>query len=279
MREKIIQFGPRDGMLGILTEPAADRRIAGAPVVIASNVGLNHRVGPFRMYVTLARQLAARGYSMLRFDLSGLGDSAPRQDAVDDIERAVLDVRAAMDMLSQRVGAERFVQLGMCSGVDSAHTLTRTDARVAGAVFLEGYTFRTPRFYLRRYVRRPLTRRFWQVYLGRKVRDFLDTQEVQEAGDFEEIYVRSYPSRAQLKRDYRAMVERGTHLLFVFAGGLAADYAYNYQQQFADTFGAVARDPRVEVSFYPHADHLYSVQAHRAQVLSRIEQWMTAHYR
>lgn len=280
MREKIIQFGPRDGILGILSEPERAQRIPDAPVVVASNVGLNHRVGPFRLYVDLARKLAACGYSMLRFDLSGMGESAPRQDAIDDIKRAVLDVEAAMEMLTKRVDAKRFVQLGMCSGVDSVHTVSTRDARVAGAIFLEGYAFRTPRFYAHRYLRRPLSRRFWEMYVGRKYREhFAKNSDVREAGDVEEIYTRAYPSKAELRRDYRTMTKRGTDMLFVFAGGLASDYAYNYTQQFADTFGSVARDPHVEVEFYPRADHLYSVQAHRAALLERIERWMQSHYR
>lgn len=279
MREKIVQFGPRDGILGILSEPERNQRVEHAPVVIASNVGLNHRVGPFRLYVDLARRLATLGYSMLRFDLSGLGDSAPRQDAVDEFTRAGLDLDAAMDMLSKRVNATRFVQLGMCSGVDSVHTVSTRDPRVAGAIFLEGYAFRTPRFYARRYLRRPLSRRFWKMYLDRKYHQyFAKESSTREAGDVEEIYTRAYPSKAQLRRDYDSMVQRGTDLLFVFAGGLASDYAYNYAEQFADTFGSVARDPHIQVEFYPRADHLYSVQADRAALLERIQRWMLSHY-
>lgn len=280
MQERIVNFGPSKGLLGILTEPEPARRKPDAPVIISSNVGLNHRVGPFRLYTDLARRVAAQGYTMLRFDLSGMGDSAPRLDAPDELTSAVLDVQAAMAEVSARLNVHRFVQLGMCSGVDSAHAVSVADPRVVGAIFIEGYTFRTPEFFVRRYVRRLLTPRFWQMYLARKLRDTLgsDDASVREAGAVEEIYARTYPSRDTLRRDYQTLVTRGTELLFVFAGGMAADHAYNYAQQFADTFGAVARNAHVDVQFYAQADHVYSVLSHREQLVQRIEGWLLARF-
>jgi dienelactone hydrolase len=280
MREKIFTFGPNDSLVGILTEPDAEQQKKDAPVLIASNVGLNHRVGPFRLYVDLARRAAQRGYTMLRFDLGGLGDSAPRADRVDELGRAVLDVKDAMRALGERRGAERFVPVGMCSGVDSTHTVTIEDKRVAGAVFIEGYAFRTREFYLRRYGQRLLTRRFWEVYLNRKVQKYVAAlrDKVRQPGEVEEIYTRAYPSPEQLKRDYGALLERGTELLFVFAGGLGADQGYNYRRQFADVFPEVAADQRVQLEYYPRADHTYSSVADRALLIDRIERWLLARF-
>jgi pimeloyl-ACP methyl ester carboxylesterase len=276
MREKILHFGPNDGLVGILSEPDPQLVKPDAPVLIASNVGLNHRVGPFRLYVDLARRLAAQGYTMLRFDLSGLGDSAPRSDRVDELARAVLDVKDAMRALTDKRGAKRFIQLGMCSGVDSTHTVTTEDARVVGGIFVEGYAFRTREFYLRRYLQRPLSRRFWEVYLGRKLRKYvaLAREQVRAPGEAEEIYTRAYPSPEQLEREYTALIERDVQLLFVFAGGFGADQGYNYATQFADVFPAIARDRHVEVEFYPRADHTYSVIADRELLMQRIERWL-----
>jgi alpha-beta hydrolase superfamily lysophospholipase len=280
MREKIFSFGPNDGLVGILTEPDTQVAKRDAPIVLSSNVGLNHRVGPFRLYVDLARRLAARGYSMLRFDLSGLGDSAPRTDKVDELGRAVLDVKEAMSTLAARKGAQRFIQLGMCSGVDSAHTVTVEDPRVVGAIFVEGYAFRTPQFYLRRYLQRPLSPRFWEVYLNRKLRKYVAAlrDKVRQPGDVEEIYTRAYPRPEQLTREYSALLARGVELLFVYAGGLGADQGYNYAAQFADVFPTIARDRHVEVEYYSRADHTYSVTTDRERLMERIEAWLEARF-
>ena len=280
MKEKIFSFGPNESLVGVLTEPDASLAKADAPILISSNVGLNHRVGPFRLYVDLARRVAARGYSMLRFDLSGMGDSAPRTDRVDELGRAVLDVKDAMQALEQRRGARRFIQIGMCSGVDSAHAVTVEDPRVAGAVFIEGYAYRTREFYLRRYVNRLLRRRFWEVYLQRKLRKHIAAlrDDVKQAGDREEIYTRAYPTLDQLTREYTTLLERKVELLFVFAGGMGADQGYNYKAQFADVFPSVAPSRQVDVEYYPEADHTYSVVPHRETLMRRIEEWLVARF-
>ena len=98
MTERAVVFGPDQTLVGIVTSPE-HAPAGGTRAVIMANIGLHHRVGPYRLYVDLARRLAARGLVALRFDLSGLGDSAPRQDTLSDIERGASDLREAMDWL------------------------------------------------------------------------------------------------------------------------------------------------------------------------------------
>ena len=279
MRERVFTFGPGNGVVGILSEPDKAVLRARAPVVIASNVGMNHRVGPYRAYVELARALAQRGYSMLRFDLSGLGDSTPRRDNSDAFARAIRDLEDAMSALSERRGCERFVQLGFCSGVDSAHSVSVRDARVAGAIFIEGYSFRTPRFYVRRYFVRTRSPRFWQLYLKRKLAPILPRGEhARVAGDAVEIYTRFYPERAQLAADYQALLARDVPLLFVFVGGTGADHAHNYEAQLYDNFPALRGDARVELAYYEHAGHIFNYVSDRARLIARIGTWMETRF-
>ena len=279
MRERVFTFGPGNGIVGILSEPDQGVLRARAPVVIASNVGMNHRVGPYRAYVELARSLAQRGYPMLRFDLSGLGDSTPRRDNSDAFSRANRDVEEAMGALSQRRGFERFVQLGFCSGVDSAHSVSVRDPRVVGAIFIEGYSFRTPRFYLRRYLVRTRSARFWQIYLKRKLAPLLPKGErARVAGDAVEIYTRLYPERAQLAADYRALLARDVALLFVFVGGTGADHAHNYESQLYDNFPTLRGDARVELAYYEHAGHIFNYVSDRARLIARLGAWMEARF-
>ena len=77
MTERIVRFGPEDGLLGILTEPVSPPR---GPAILFLNAGVLHHVGPFGWYVSLARRLAELGFLSLRFDLSGIGDSPLRND-------------------------------------------------------------------------------------------------------------------------------------------------------------------------------------------------------
>ena len=120
-------------------------------MVLMWNVGPLHRVGPHRMNVELARQLATVGVSSLRFDLSGLGDRVPARSGALTRDRAVADVREAMDYLAQRCGATRFVLVGHCSSADNAHRAAVVDTRVQGAVLIDGYSYVTWRCCIRRY--------------------------------------------------------------------------------------------------------------------------------
>ena len=74
--EKAVSIGPA-GLFGIETESSP---VPGRPVVVLVGVANEHRVGPARTWVDLARRLAAEGFRSIRVDLSGLGDS-PTRDA------------------------------------------------------------------------------------------------------------------------------------------------------------------------------------------------------
>jgi alpha-beta hydrolase superfamily lysophospholipase len=123
--ERVTALGPL-GLFGIETEP--ERAPDDAAMVIFVPVAAEHRVGPGRMWVELARELAARGYRSLRFDFSGLGDSPTRpgqpenwvytNEALDDIDD-VLDVVAPS-------APGGMVLVGLCSG---AHAAMRAVAR------------------------------------------------------------------------------------------------------------------------------------------------------
>ena len=116
MHETICQFGPNNGLTGILTEPDESVRVADAPVALILNAGIVHNIGPFRLHVDIARLLATVGFSSFRIDLSGLVDSATRTGKILEGNRAVQDVSDAVDFLTQHTGSERFVAIGLCSG-------------------------------------------------------------------------------------------------------------------------------------------------------------------
>src|SRR5262245_42282489 len=113
-REKVVTFGQADGLVGVLTLPAMPR--VQAPHIILINSGSVHRVGASRVYVTFARNFAAAGMTVLRFDLSGIGDSERASGAVSLDESVLSDISAAVDLLATKHGAERVVLAGLCSG-------------------------------------------------------------------------------------------------------------------------------------------------------------------
>ena len=115
MKEHAFLFGSSQGLVGIVTEPSSRSQNAGLGVVFR-NAGVIHRVGPCRLYVTLARELANLGCVVARFDHSGVGDSHVRRDGLPFEESSIAEAREAMDWLQRSRGVDRFVLAGLCSG-------------------------------------------------------------------------------------------------------------------------------------------------------------------
>jgi pimeloyl-ACP methyl ester carboxylesterase len=110
--EDLVQLD--DDLMGIASRSANPNGRA----VILINAGSIHRVGPNRLYVELARRLAARGDLVLRVDLAGIGDSRPRGAQPDNVvysTTAVDDVGGAVAWC-KRQDAKTIAVVGLCSG-------------------------------------------------------------------------------------------------------------------------------------------------------------------
>jgi pimeloyl-ACP methyl ester carboxylesterase len=104
-------------IFGVVTEPrqAEIRRRA----VILLNVGAEHHVGSSRIHVSLARRWACHGYTVLRLDLAGVGDSGTRPSRPEDEvfpPSALQDVSAAIDFIRSQYGIVDITLGGLCSG-------------------------------------------------------------------------------------------------------------------------------------------------------------------
>ena len=124
MREEAVVFGRASALVGVITDPPAGGRPAHAMAVILLNAGLLHRVAPNRLYVELARGLAAQGFAAFRFDFSGIGDSNVRRNSLP-FEKSIVNT-------------------------------ARVDARVVGAVLIN------PQGYDEDVTSRADARRYWK---------------------------------------------------------------------------------------------------------------------
>ena len=125
MTEQPVLFGPDRALVGIESPGRVD-----VPTVVILNAGLLHRVGPNRMSVRLASSLADRGIGSFRFDLSGIGDSDTTDTDLLDTERAIADIRSALDHLDARGGTGTYVVAGLCTGAFNAFRMVEQDERV-----------------------------------------------------------------------------------------------------------------------------------------------------
>jgi pimeloyl-ACP methyl ester carboxylesterase len=119
-------------LFGILTLPARPAEGALDPAEPAANLppkavlwlnsGSVPHIGPNRMVVELARRWASQGHAVLRIDVSGIGESAPRPGEADNVvysERARDDTAAALGYLKSR-GVRECHAIGLCSGAYNA---------------------------------------------------------------------------------------------------------------------------------------------------------------
>lgn len=164
--EEAMRFGPGQRLFGVLAAPAS-----GAPraLVVQLNAGRNRAVGWARGEVAEGRRLAQAGVAALRFDLAGVGDSAPDGDhePLYDARRAV-DVSAAIDRLEARFGPLPVIVKGPCSGAYLGFHAALADARVKGAALINAQRYVwNPRDDFDKVMRQPVHK----VELARQARD------------------------------------------------------------------------------------------------------------
>jgi pimeloyl-ACP methyl ester carboxylesterase len=281
VKERPVAFGPTRSLSGVLTEPAGGG--AGRPAVLLLNAGFLHRVGPNRLYVMLARRLAAAGLPVLRFDYSGLGESEPRRDELSLEQSMLAEGLEAMSFLEAEGVAERFVPMGLCAGAEQSQRLAHADERVVGAVLIDGYAYRTPWYYLREYGHHLASARSWRRLLASplKVRKlFGGAREGAAAASVPHNpggvdFVREFPSREACLEQLQAILARAADLLLIFTGGGMAEF-YNSPKQFHETFPGLRGHPRIQLDFMPLADHTFTLRSQQDAVLASIDAWARA---
>ncbi len=264
MREAVHTLGEGAQMVGISTRP--ERAPRGAAVLFW-NAGLLHRIGPNRLWVDASRRLARLGFPSLRFDLTGLGDSAVRRSPQTEDERALDDVRQAIAFACRELEVEEVILVGLCSGADQAHPAALADPRVRGVVSLDGIGYRTLGFRLR-HLRARLLRGSLPRRVVRRVRRLLAPASEEPVETFE----RSFPPRERYETELQTLVDRGTRLLVIHTGGFSDGY-YNHAAQFWAAFPRLEPRDRVRVEYLERADHTFTLSENRDQLLSLLDEW------
>jgi pimeloyl-ACP methyl ester carboxylesterase len=231
------------------------------------------------MSVTLARELCACGFNVLRFDLSGIGDSDPRVDVLAPFEAAMADVREALDWLEQARGARRFILVGLCSGADQAATYCGTDGRVIGVVLFDPLIPRTRPFFRRHLASKLLNGRTWlSVLSGRhalwgKLRRQISAVPPGPT-NARGAALESPTIRALLEQAYQVAVGQGVKILAVFAGAGGREYWVNYREQILDAFPSVNFGKSLAIEFVKQSDHTFSFESDRGHVIGVIVDWV-----
>lgn len=263
-------------MLGILTEPESGEWSSGLPAVILLNAGLMHHVGQNRLNVTLARRLARAGFLCFRFDFSGVGDSLPRTSSSAVRERNTEEILQAIDYLEKSRGIAAFVLVGLCTGADNAHRAAVADSRVTAIVMLDGYSYPTTGYFVRRFRKKLLRPSNWRNFAAswwNRLRSRRQSSRRQSAESITYFWI--LPKKRQLEEDLRKLAGRKVRMLQIFSGG---NIAYNYAEQYQDCFRHIDFGRLLQVSYIAEADHTYSIRSDRDRMMSTIEKWLVAEF-
>ena len=294
IEEQWCRFGAERHLVGVLsrTSAAQDR-----PAVVIFNAGAVHRVGPNRVGVTLARELAAAGFACLRFDLEGIGDSVLRAAGRENHpypDTALADARAAFDFLRREFGYTRFIPVGLCSGAyNTFHAgLRLTEHSICELVLInpltfywaEGMSLETTRHFedaiqYKKSMRDPGR---WLKLLrgGVNIPRLAETvvglakAKVKSHGDtLREIFVpRGGP---RLSRDLRKLFAMKRPLSFFVAEGDPGREILMAGARRTATLALKTGDIRVEM--IPDADHTFSQLKARGELISRLRAHLRRH--
>jgi alpha/beta superfamily hydrolase len=286
VEEAICRFGEEGHLFGILSRPQSPSR---HPAVVLCNAGAAHHVGPHRLYVTLARELAARGFPCLRFDLESLGDSvnrAPGRENYPYPRTATQDARRAVEHL-RSLGHGRLVVMGLCSGAHTAfHAgLEIEDAAIEEIVLInpmqfhwvDGMSLDTSRRFedmlqYRRSLRDP--RRWLKLLRG----DVNFRRMLELARSYPRTVARTYRDALwellapaggpRLSRDLKRLFAMGRRVtLFVSEGDPGRDVLMAHAKV---TATRALRSGRIHLERIPRADHTFSRWNARRKLLDRL---------
>jgi dienelactone hydrolase len=278
MMEKAFKFGKKEHIVGVATLPEDIDDYSKRPAILLLNAGLLHRVGPYRLSVHLGRFLASDGYMTMRFDLSGIGDSLINPDISDYQDIVKNDIQDTMDFINERYKINEFILIGLCSGATNAHYVASKDARIKGIVTIDGFLYKTLRFYYYEYkpyitnpvklitTARNLALKWFKKFFQRSEKQF-------QRGN---MFSYEFPPRNKIANDYKALVQRETAILCIYSGGIS-NY-YNYPTQFLDMFKDVDFKDQLELHHFPKADHTFTSNSERTKLIECIRQWIKIRY-
>ncbi len=280
VREEILRAGSARSLVGVVSLPDAIPCKAVGAVLL--NAGLVHRVGPSRLWVSLARRLAQAGHGAYRVDFSGIGDS-PDAAASERFEvLAPREARSAMDALGDAAHIGRFALIGLCSGAEIAFKAALDDPRVAALVLINSPRFleepsaelvaslerrQSARYYWRVALRNP--RSWWKALRGKA-----DWRAIARA-IARRARASGAPNRAPQEsadaKAFRTLRERGVKIHLVLSEG---DWGQDYLEAIlgSDSMQNPAR-AGIESMIVGHADHMLTPLAAQRALLDKIAIW------
>ncbi len=268
--EEPFQFGQGGRLFGILTQPNKQaRNTQELPVFVFLNSGLIHRAGPRRLYVRIARELAQIGFTSLRVDLAGKGDSFSRSHLTTE-QSLTEDYEDIISVLEAHQSQFQLIAFGLCSGADDVIRIVPRDPRIVGMVLLDPVCGRDKGFQ-----RRDIIRKFTQLARYqrklKKIANRLVTPGLDQEQPFNSFGVRDFPTHEQMRMAFQSIHQRQGRVFSLFTS--YAEGYYNQRGQMGRVLELDAYQDYCIEHFWPGASHTYSLELHRARLIEGIRVW------
>ena len=254
-------------LVGIYTESAieTDQKL---PTILFFNSGLLPHIGPYRLYVKLARHFAKLGYPSFRFDLSGIGDSEKHKDSRLHKLQHQEDIKEVIDFLEKEHSDTGFVSFGICTGADNAHKTMARDLRVFGAICVDGYTYPTKRYYFNHYLPKLFSLSSWMTMLKMAYRKVVPEKTDEKLDTIDMTWHK--PPKENVEKEYREFISRDCSLLSIFT----ASWPCNYNNQLSDVFSTVPFGDNLQTAYLEDAEHIFPLAEDRNSLTDVMTSWL-----
>jgi pimeloyl-ACP methyl ester carboxylesterase len=233
------------------------------------------------MYVTLARALALAGYQALRFDLSGIGDSESRADALSPLEGVLTDVREVVDWLVTTREARKIILVGLCSGADHSLVYAISDPRVRGLVLLDPSIPPTWKYHVRDFLHHLMRPQAWINLATGSGRWWTRLRKgvglaYDEAWERRSLDLSDPAIRLFLQNAYQRSMDLGMDCLTVFTSGVP--HQHNYRRQILDAFPTVPFTGRLQLEYFSGCDHVFTSENDRKRLFGILMAWAATNF-
>ena len=273
MKEIPVLFGADRSLVGVVSTPMEEGKMA--PVAcLMLNMGANYRVGPHRINVKLARQMANQGVSSIRFDLAGLGDSGPPTGSNHFMTQVVLDVQAAMNLVETMLGIRRFIVIGLCSGAANGMATAMVDPRIVGLLMFDAYSFPNQRSRLELSLLRALAIPTNPAVIGKTMRWLQRKFSAKAAAaaapaDFLEPVSRTVIEET-FHRSMTQLIARGVAMFFLYTG---TQHVRDRNRDQLGRFASEAYARQIDYRFIGEIDHSLTSLASQRTFISVVCDW------
>jgi hypothetical protein len=229
------------------------------------------------------------GFSSLRVDLAGTGDSPPHPGLTYP-QSVAIDFGEISGVLESRLGRLPLVLAGLCSGAHNAVRLTPEEPRVVGMVLLDPICFLDRGFRLRVAVAKYTNPARYVAWLKRCFKALtIPCEKQEENNSVDELtpdanlileQVRAawgVPNLEQLRAAFQSIRQREGRVMSVFTRG-ALEY-YNQTGQLGRVLGVEGYQQFCTEVFWPQAEHTFVLEPHRRRLIEEIKTWAAGYIR